>query len=234
MYGRPADLEVINEVANTHGVAVIEDAAQSHGAKYRGRRTGGLATAAAWSFYPGKNLGAFGDGGAITTDDSEVADRLRSLRNYGSNERYRNDRRGYNARLDPLQAAFLRVKLARLDEWNERRRLIAHHYLEALAGFDGLTLPPHDDSSASSAWHLFVVRHRHRDSVRERLAENGIETLIHYPIPPHRSEAYADLETENQAIANELAASVLSLPIGPHLEMYDAEHVARTIGEAIA
>jgi dTDP-4-amino-4,6-dideoxygalactose transaminase len=232
MYGRPADMDPINVFAHEHGLMVLEDAAQSHGAEYRGRRTGGLGNAAAWSFYPGKNLGAFGDGGAITTDDPGMAERLRSLRNYGSKERYRNEMRGFNARLDPLQAAFLRVKLSKLNEWNGRRRLIAKGYSAGLAGADGLTLPPADDDLTRSAWHLYVVRHAARDRLRERLAASGVETLIHYPVPPHRSEAYVDLETMALPVADDLASTVLSLPNGPHLPSDHAQRVARAVVEA--
>jgi len=218
LYGQPADMDPILTVARRHGLFVIEDAAQSHGARYKGRRTGGLGDAAGWSFYPGKNLGAFGDAGAITTNDDELADRVRVLRNYGSRVKYYNEVKGFNSRLDPLQAAFLRVRLSHLDEWNRRRQVIAGHYLEELAIVSELTLPYMPDY-AEPAWHLFVVRHQHRDAFRRRLTHAGIGTLIHYPVPPHLSDAYRDAGYVVGAlpITECLANEVLSVPIGPHL-----------------
>lgn len=218
LYGQPVDLEAIVAVARVHGLKVLEDAAQAHGARYKRRRVGGGGgDAAAWSFYPGKNLGALGDGGAVTTNDAELADRLRVLRNYGSRVKYVNEVQGCNSRLDPLQAAVLGVKLRRLDEWNARRRHIAGRYLQALAG-TGLVLPGVPEW-AEPVWHLFVVRHPRRDEIQRLLADAGIGTLIHYPIPPHRQSAYADHPHACQGfpIAEQLASEVLSLPIGPHL-----------------
>jgi dTDP-4-amino-4,6-dideoxygalactose transaminase len=218
LYGQPADMDPILEIAARHGLKVLEDAAQAHGARYKGRRTGALGHAAGWSFYPGKNLGAFGDAGAFTTNDAELADKVRVLRNYGSRLKYQNEVQGFNSRLDPLQAAFLRVKLAKLDEWNGRRRAVAAHYLEALAGIEGLVLPFVPDW-AEPAWHLFVVRHAKRDELHAHFVAQGIGTLIHYPIPPHLSGAFADsvFEPGVLPIAEMLANTVLSLPMGPHL-----------------
>lgn len=218
LYGQPVDLEAIVAVARAHGLKVLEDAAQAHGARFKGRRVGGSdSDAAAWSFYPGKNLGALGDGGAVTTNDAELADRLRVLRNYGSRVKYVNEVQGCNSRLDPLQAAVLGVKLRRLDEWNARRQDIARRYLQALASTNlGLPSVP---EWAEPVWHLFVVRHPRRDELQRSLSEAGIGTLIHYPIPPHRQCAYDDHPQANRGfpIAEQLASEVLSLPIGPHL-----------------
>lgn len=216
LYGQPVDLDPILAIARKHGLRVLEDAAQAHGARYKGRRIGGHGDAVAWSFYPGKNLGALGDGGAVTTDDAQIADRLRVLRNYGSRVKYVNEAQGWNSRLDPLQAAVLRVKLAHLDDCNTRRSGIARQYLHGLAD-SGLRLPQVPDW-AEPAWHLFVVRTPQRDDLQRHLAEAGIGTLIHYPIPPHRQQAYAGLGFAQDAfpIANRLADEVLSLPMGPH------------------
>src|SRR4051812_32389185 len=216
LYGQPADMDPIMSIARQHGLKVIEDNAQAQGARYKGRRTGALGDAAGHSFYPGKNLGAFGDAGAVTTDDAELADRVRTLRNYGSKKKYYNDFKGYNSRLDELQAAFLRVKLKKLDEWNQRRRSIAELLLSRLPT-DELVLPK-VPSWANPVWHLFVIRHPQRDAFQQALTAAGIGTLIHYPVPPHLSGAYADAGWKRGSfpIAEQLANSVLSLPMGPH------------------
>jgi dTDP-4-amino-4,6-dideoxygalactose transaminase len=226
LYGQPADMDPIVQVARKHGLKVIEDNAQAQGARYQGRRTGSLGDAAGNSFYPGKNLGAFGEAGAVTTNDPELADRVRTLRNYGSKKKYYNDVKGFNSRLDELQAAFLRVKLKRLDEWNLRRRDVAAHYLAGMSGLDGLTLP-WVPTWAEPVWHLFVIRHSRRDTVRQKLTDTGIGTLIHYPVPPHLSGAYADAGWKRGAfpVAEELANSVLSLPMGPHLSREQTSQV---------
>jgi dTDP-4-amino-4,6-dideoxygalactose transaminase len=217
LYGNPADMDQIIELAHRHGVKVIEDAAQGHGALYRGQRTGALGDAAGFSFYPGKNLGAFGDGGAVTTNDRALAEKVRILRNYGSNVKYINEVKGVNSRLDELQAALLRVKLRHLDSWNQRRTAIAQKYSEALEQ-SGLLLPA-STTESTSAWHLYVVRTPNRDALAKHLKENGIGTLIHYPVPPHLQEAYSELGYAEGAfpIAEKMAAELLSLPIGPHL-----------------
>lgn len=229
LYGIPADLDPMLALAAQHGIAVVEDAAQAHGTRYHGRRIGAHGAAASWSFYPGKNLGAFGDAGAVTTNDANLAARLRSLRNYGSSVRYVHDERGFNSRLDPIQAAMLRVKLAHLDTWNARRREIAARYLRELAG-TGLVLPT-VTAGAESSWHLFPVRHPKRDALRHALAAAGVETLIHYPIPPHLQRAYADLGFPRGAfpIAEETADTVLSLPIGPAMTDAQVSHVIEAV-----
>ena len=234
LYGLPADMDPILEIARTHGLKVIEDAAQSHGARYKGRRTGALGDAAGHSFYPTKNLGALGDAGAVTTDDPHLAERIRTLRNYGSKKRYFNDFKGVNSRLDELQAAFLRIKLARLDEWNTRRQTIARRYLEALANETTLRLPCVPEW-ADPVWHLFVVRLARRDLFQKRLEALGVQTLIHYPIPPHLSGAYAEarLPLGCLPIAETLAATVLSLPLGPHTRTEQVDYVIESIRQAL-
>ena len=230
LYGQPADMDPIIQIACRYGLRVIEDNAQAHGALYKGRRTGGLGDAAGHSFYPGKNLGGMGDGGAVTTSDSALADRIRKLRNYGSQKKYYNEIKGFNSRLDELQAAFLRVKLKRLSEWNQRRRLVADHYSKMLGGISGLTLP-HVPDWVEPVWHIYAIRHARRDALQKHLAELGIGTLIHYPVPPHLSEAYADLGYSKGVfpIAEEIADTELSLPMGPHLSPADGERVINGI-----
>lgn len=236
LYGQPADIDPILEIARRHGLRVLEDAAQAHGATYKGRRLGAHGDAVAWSFYPGKNLGAMGDAGAITTNDAALADRLRMLRNYGSRLKYVHREKGFNSRLDPLQAAALRVKLRYLDEWNARRAGVAALYFERLADC-GLRMPAVPEW-AVPAWHLFVVRHPRRDELQSKLTNAGIQTLIHYPIPPHRQEAYArDSGEWDLPIATKLANEVLSLPMGPHLsreQVHEAIHVLRETTRALA
>lgn len=216
LYGQAADLEPILDFARGHGLKVVEDGAQAHGARYRGRRLGAHGDAVAWSFYPGKNLGALGDGGAVTTNDPELADRIRTLRNYGSRVKYHNEVIGYNSRLDELQAAFLRVKLARLDAANQRRAAIARRYLEELDNLEGLTLPT-IAADCEAVWHLFVVRHKKRDELQKALAAADIGTVIHYPIPPHLQPAYAHLGLQrgDLPITEAMHEEVLSLPISP-------------------
>ena len=233
LYGQPADMDPICDVARRHGLKVVADAAQAHGARYHGRRVGSLADATCFSFYPGKNLGAYGDAGAVTTDDAALAERLRVLRNYGSRTKYHNETVGYNSRLDPLQAAFLGVKLPHLDAWNARRAEIASLYIDRLADVAELTLP-HVPAWAEPAWHLFVVRHADRDGLARRLGEAGVQTLIHYPVPPHRQPAYADLEMGEGIlpVAEAIHRDLLSLPIGPHLSLEDAARVAEAVCEA--
>ncbi|GGO20012.1 DegT/DnrJ/EryC1/StrS family aminotransferase [Deinococcus humi] len=217
LYGQPADMDPIMLIAQQHNLFVLEDAAQAQGAKYRGRPVGGLGDAAAWSFYPGKNLGAFGDGGAITTNDHQLAERLRLLRNYGSAVKYVHEIQGGNSRLDELQAAVLRVKLRHLDDWNRRRQQIAQRYLGELQDV-GLGLPFVPDD-IESVWHLFVVRSGDRDTLQARLAASKVQTLIHYPTPPHLQGAYRELcwERGRFPIAERIHDEVLSLPIGPQL-----------------
>ncbi|MEJ5349139.1 MAG: DegT/DnrJ/EryC1/StrS family aminotransferase [Desulfosoma sp.] len=228
LYGQPADMDPIVEIARRYRLHVIEDAAQAHGARYKGKRTGGLGDAAAFSFYPGKNLGAFGDGGAITTNDDELAERLRSLRNYGSPIKYLHEIRGWNSRLDELQAAFLRVKLERLDVWNERRRQLASRYLMGLHQFCEI-VPPWVPDWAEPVWHLFVIRVDNRDHVQRALTEQGIETLIHYPVPPHKQRAYGEMHERSYPVTERLHAQVLSLPMGPTMTEADVDRVLEVL-----
>ncbi|KMW57407.1 Aminotransferase [Candidatus Rhodobacter oscarellae] len=229
LYGCPADLDGILDVAKDRGIPVIEDAAQAHGARYKGRRIGSHADIVCWSFYPGKNLGAGGDGGAITTNSAKIAERVRMLGNYGSRRKYEHEILGTNSRLDPLQAAILRVKLASLDTWTARRQKIARFYLDALRDAD-LVLPNAPDF-ADPVYHLFVVQHQMRDKLQSRLAERGIATLIHYPSPPGQQNAYRDDPSlaEGFPIAQDMSRRVLSLPMGPHLSMECAEYVAEQL-----
>ncbi|HVW07899.1 MAG TPA: DegT/DnrJ/EryC1/StrS family aminotransferase [Bryobacteraceae bacterium] len=217
LYGHPADIDTIAAICRNRKLKLIEDAAQAHGALYKGRRAGSLGDAAAFSFYPAKNLGAFGDGGAVVSNDARLVDRVRLLRNYGSRVKHDHEAVGLNSRLDPLQAALLRTKLPRLEDWNARRRSIASRYLSELDGLADLRLPAVADRT-EPAWHLFVVRTARRDSLRQFLADAGIETMIHYPVPPHLSGAYAGSIRGEFPAAARTAATVLSLPIGPHLE----------------
>ncbi len=213
-------------MAKKHGLVVVEDAAQAHGARYNGRRIGAHGHAVAWSFYPGKNLGAFGDGGAVTTDDPGVAARVRSLGNYGSSQKYVHDFLGANSRLDEIQSAVLRIKLQHLDRWNARRRTIADRYALELADIPELRLPG-VGPSREHVWHLYVVDHDSRDQLQKHLATEGIRTLVHYPIPPHLSGAFAQLGFTEGAfpIAERAARTHLSLPIGPHLSQQNVTRV---------
>jgi dTDP-4-amino-4,6-dideoxygalactose transaminase len=217
LYGQPADLSPILEFARRHDLVVVDDAAQAHGAEYQSRRVGALADATAWSFYPSKNLGAYGDAGAVTTNDPGVARRLRMLRNYGEEERYYHTVRGFNSRLDEIQAAILRVKLRRLDEWNERRRRVAARYSAEIAH-------PEVELPAEAAWgqhvyHLYVIRTQRRDALRAHLQAREIGSQIHYPAPVYRQAAYADLQVETAEYpeAERAAREILSLPIYPEL-----------------
>jgi dTDP-4-amino-4,6-dideoxygalactose transaminase len=227
LYGQPADLNPIMELAKQYGLKVLEDAAQSHGAKYNERVIGSHADAVAWSFYPGKNLGALGDGGAITSNDASLIKKVYSLRNYGSTQKYVNELQGYNSRLDPIQAAVLRVKLKHLNEWNSRRSYIAKIYMDALKGSN--VILPFVPESVEPAWHLFVIRHPLRDELLRHLEGVGCGALIHYPIPPNLQGAYSHLKIERQPIAEKLANEVLSLPIGPQLSEADANYVASMV-----
>ncbi len=222
LYGQSSDMDAIIEIADKHDIKVVEDAAQAHGAGYKGRKAGGLGYAAGFSFYPGKNLGAFGDAGAITTSDPDLAERVRTLRNYGSKVKYEYEVQGVNSRLDELQAAFLRVKLRYLDQWNGRRREIAKTYLSALRQIidnnESEIEIPCVPSWAEPTWHLFVIRHIRRSAFQNKLRELGVGTLIHYPVPAHLSSAYACLKMSPGSfpITEALSETVISLPIGPH------------------
>lgn len=232
LYGRPADVVGIDAAARRHGIPVVYDAAQAHGAAVGGHPVGEFGDLTAWSFYPGKNLGAFADGGAVTGRDPQLIERVRRLRNYGSDTKYVNQERGVNSRLDELQAAFLSVKLRHLDEWNGRRALQAGCYREALGGLD-LRLPA-TTPGIDSAWHLYVVRHDDRDRLQSALALQGIATLIHYPIPPHRQQAYNDVQFGPLPLAELMADQVLSLPLGPHLRPEQQDRVIGALCELVA
>ncbi len=230
LYGQPADMDSINNIANRHNLVVIEDAAQAHGARYKDRMVGTLADSAAFSFYPVKNLGALGDAGAIVTSQRDIAEKIISLRNYGSRDKYHHDSKGFNSRLDSLQAAFLRVKLRHLDEWNEQRRSLAKYYLDELANLSDLVLP-FVPRWAEPVWHLFTVRHASRDLLRSALEKSGIGTLIHYPTPPHLTGAYKTegWKAGDFPITEEITRTVLSLPFGPQLSESEAARVTNAI-----
>jgi dTDP-4-amino-4,6-dideoxygalactose transaminase len=232
LYGQPADMDPIISIARQYNLKVIEDSAQAHGSFYKGRSSGAMGDAAGWSFYPGKNLGALGDAGAITTNDDELANRIRILRNYGSRVKYYNEVKGFNSRLDPLQAAFLRVKLSHLNEWNLRRKVIAESYLNELVNIKNLILPYVPDG-VDPSWHIFIVCHPQRDELQKHLTQQGIGTLIHYPVPPHLSGAYKDLGfiAGSFPITEQLANTVLSIPIGPHLSPSSVDLIIQVIKE---
>jgi dTDP-4-amino-4,6-dideoxygalactose transaminase len=231
LYGRLCDMAAIGEMADRHGLAVVEDAAQAHGASRDGKHAGSFGTAAGFSFYPGKNLGAFGDGGAVTTNDAAVAAKVRTLRNVGSSAKYVHEVIGMNSRLDEVQAAIRREKLRHLEERNDQRRKMADLYATALewSSVDYAALPA---EAASHVWHLYVVCTRQREALQEHLTRLGVETLIHYPTPPHRQDAYAGLALPGGAsleVSERLAGEVLSLPMGPHLRAHHVERVADAI-----
>jgi len=225
LYGQPADMDPILAVSRRHGLKVLDDCAQAHGARYKGRPVGGLADLSAWSFYPGKNLGAFGDAGAVTGDEVGLIDQIRMLGNYGSKAKYHNEAKGYNSRLDELQAAVLAVKLRGLQEAIEKRRSVAARYL---AGMRDLPLVlPAVPSFAEPVWHLFVVRHADRDDFQRRLQERGIETLVHYPVPPHLQPAYSELgwKAGTYPVSEAIHSEVLSLPVWPGMSDESVEDV---------
>ncbi len=230
LYGQTADMVAINSEAERRGLFVLEDAAQSHGALCHGRASGALGHAAGHSFYPSKNFGAMADAGAITTDDAGLADRLQHLRNYGCKVRYQNDYIGLNSRLSELQAAFLRVKLLHLMDWNSRRRVLAARYLNQLRGVGDLVLP-YVPEWAEPVWHLFVIRTARRDALQAHLTARGVGTQIHYPTPPHLSGAYRDAgwKRGDFPIAEKLAAEVLSLPISPHHSAEQIDYVCESV-----
>lgn len=229
LYGQPADLKPILDIANENKLWVIEDAAQAHGAMYEGQKIGSHGHLICWSFYPGKNLGAFGDAGAITTNDVELAIKLKRLRNYGSSQKYVNENVGYNSRLDPIQAAILRVKLIYLDTWTERRRQIAYEYNSRLQSYTVTT--PYVPKNVVPSWHLFVVRSPNRDHLIDQLKQHDIETLVHYPIPPFKQRAYSGQSFQEYDLADTIALSdsILSLPMGPHLRTSELDHIISCI-----
>ncbi|GAB2556520.1 DegT/DnrJ/EryC1/StrS family aminotransferase [Spirosoma aerophilum] len=234
LYGRCCDMNPINALAREYGLKVLEDAAQAHGATYATgqqkevlKKAGNLGDAAGWSFYPTKNLGALGDAGAITTNDDELADKLRALRNYGSSQKYINDYPGHNSRLDELQAAILTAKLPFLDSDNKRRREVARRYLTEIKNPD-LTLPPADQID-QDVWHLFVVQHAQRDNFRTSLHQAGVGTDIHYPVPPHHQRAYADFSALSLPISEQLHRNAISLPLNPTLTDDEVTHIIQTV-----
>jgi dTDP-4-amino-4,6-dideoxygalactose transaminase len=228
LYGRPAEMQAIGEIGRRRGLHVIEDAAQAHGARYFGSRTGSLGTAAAFSFYPGKNLGALGDAGAVTTDDDALADRVRMLRNYGSKQKYLHETVGLNSRLDEIQAAVLRVKLRYLDEDNALRRDLASRYIDGLSDYPSISLPILTEG-CESAWHLFVILHQARDQLQRLLAERGVGTMIHYPLACHRQPAYDSGCFPPLPISERLEGQLLSLPISPVHSRSDVDIVIAAV-----
>ncbi|WP_411735477.1 DegT/DnrJ/EryC1/StrS family aminotransferase [Paenibacillus sp. M2] len=230
LYGQACDMNPILEIANRYNLKVIEDCAQAHGALYGDKRVGNLGDAAAFSFYPGKNLGALGDGGAITTNDEELYNRLMALRNYGSHKKYENLYKGYNSRLDELQAPILNEKLKWLDQDNEKRREIASYYSEHILNPE-VILPIVQHTSKSHVWHLFVIRVQERNHFMEYMTRNGVQTMIHYPIPPHKQEAYREWSDLAFPISEQIHAEVVSLPISPVMEMEEVLRVVEVINE---
>lgn len=224
MYGQTCEMEAILALAKKHQLKVIEDAAQAHGGKYKHIKAGALGDAAGFSFYPAKNLGALGDAGAITTNDKMLADKIKILRNYGSQKKYFNEIQGVNSRLDEIQAAILRVKLRYLDEWNERRKKIANYYLQNLASKNNWILPEIAED-CEHVWHVFAVRNLQRDRWQQYLVQKNISTIVHYPVPPHKQKAYQEMNEQHYPISEKIHAQILSLPIGPHLNMQQANHV---------
>ncbi|MFZ1726246.1 MAG: DegT/DnrJ/EryC1/StrS family aminotransferase [Albidovulum sp.] len=232
LYGAPVVCGGLRDLASKHGLKLVEDAAQAHGGRDGDRRVGTLGDVAGFSFYPGKNLGAFGDGGAVVTDDTALADAVRMLGNYGAREKYHHDSTGGNSRLDSLQAAFLAVKLKHIDAWNRQRRAIADIYLRRLASNGDLRLPMVAPGT-EAVWHLFVIRHGARDALRDKLAARGVQTALHYPIANHRSGAFAaTYGAQDFPVTDAICASCLSLPIGPHLSVQEAAEIADIVHEA--
>lgn len=229
LYGQLAAMPEIMTIAKKYNLLVLEDSAQGHGAEINGQKAGNWGDAAGFSFYPGKNLGALGDGGAITTNDAELAHMLKAIRNYGSHEKYKNLVPGVNSRLDEIQAAILNVKLKFLDQENQHRRHIADLYLKGIHN-PAIELPYKNrdtETDAQHVWHLFVIRTKYREKLQQYLAENGVQTLIHYPIPPHQQQAYQEWNGLSFPVSEQIHAEVLSLPIGPTLSMDEAKQVVQ-------
>jgi dTDP-4-amino-4,6-dideoxygalactose transaminase len=232
LYGHPADMAAITVVAREHGLAIVEDCAQAHGAAVNGKPAGSLGDAGAFSFYPTKNLGAYGDAGLVTTNDAGVAERLRMLRNYGQTDRYHHQIIGVNSRLDELQAAILRLKLDHLDAWTERRRALAARYTQRLTG---LVTTPVEQPWAHHVYHLYAIRTPRRDVVQQHLAAAGVGTIVHYPIPAHLQQAYAHLGVPTGALpaSEQIAAEILSLPLYPELAVEDVDYVCDVLHRAV-
>jgi len=227
LYGQTCDMNKINEIAKKYNLKVVEDSAQSHGAYFKDKRSGNLGDASGFSFYPGKNLGALGDGGAVTTNDEQLANAIKALANYGSHKKYENLYKGINSRLDEIQAAMLRVKLRHLDDESNKRREIANYYLENIKNIH--IILPTVRVEDNHVWHLFVIRTKKRDELQKYLAENEIQTLIHYPIPPHKQNAYKEWNNNNYFISEQIHEEVVSLPISG-VQSFD---VTRNIVEII-
>ncbi len=225
LYGQTCEMDAINAIAKKYDLKVIEDSAQSHGAYYKNKRSGNLGDVSGFSFYPGKNLGALGDGGAVTTNDKKLADTIRALGNYGSREKYKNIYKGTNSRLDEIQAAMLRVKLRHLDEEIIKRKEIANYYLENITNKD-IVLP---SITTDSVWHLFVIKTKKRDTLQQYLTDKGIQTLIHYPIPPHKQLTYKEWDNQTFPISEQIHSEVLSLPISGVQSMEDTQYIVDTI-----
>lgn len=230
LYGQTAEMSEINAIASKYSLKVIEDAAQAQGAIYNGKKTGSLGDAAGFSFYPGKNLGALGDAGAVTTNDDVLAERIRALRNYGSHKKYENLYKGYNHRLDEMQAAFLRVKLKYLDEENQKRRIVANQYIEGIKNESIVIVLPKAPLDASQhVWHVFVIRTEKRNELQKYLNDNGVQTVIHYPIPPHKQKAYQEWNGLEYGISESIHQQVLSLPISPIQTKEDTQKIIEII-----
>lgn len=232
LYGHVADIEAISKIATKYGLYVIEDAAQAHGASFSNKMVGSTSDIVAWSFYPGKNLGAFGDAGAITTNDPEIAKRISELRNYGSAVKYVNKVKGHNCRLDPIQAAVLSVKLGHLNKWNARRNLIAEYYNNELGKCSAINVPKVQEG-VRHAWHIYAIRTEYRNELQSYLASLGVGTLIHYPIPPYKQDAYKEYSDKAHCwpLSSKIADEVLSLPIGPHITPSESAYVITSVIE---
>lgn len=231
LYGQTCEMDKINEIAKKYNLKVIEDSAQSHGAYYKDKRSGNLGDASGFSFYPGKNLGALGDGGAVTTNDEELANTIRALGNYGSHKKYENLYKGTNSRLDEMQAAMLRVKLRYLDEEVKKRREIANYYLQNIKN-DNIILPTVRVED-NHVWHLFVIRTNKRDELQKYLLDNGIQTLIHYPIPPHKQMAYKEWNNESYPISEQIHDEVMSLPISGVQSLENTKNIIKFINKEL-
>ena len=229
LYGQTCEMDKINEIAKKYNLKVIEDSAQSHGAYFQDKRSGNLGDASGFSFYPGKNLGALGDGGAVTTNDEELANTIKALGNYGSHKKYENLYKGVNSRLDEMQAAMLRVKLRYLDNELEKRRDIANYYLENIKN-ENIILPV-VRAESNHVWHLFVIRTSKRDELQKYLLDNGVQTLIHYPIPPHNQNAYKEWNNESYPISEQIHDEVMSLPISGVQSLEDTQKIVQVIND---
>jgi len=230
LYGQVTDMTLIKEIAEKHNLIVIEDAAQAHGAYYKSKKTGNLGHAAGFSFYPGKNLGALGDGGAVTTNDGELADMIRVLSNYGSEKKYHNKVKGINSRLDEIQAAILSIKLKGLDAESYGRREIAKRYSDGIKN-PLIQLPFWDESKKNHVFHLYVIRCKVRDKLKKYLLDNGIETVIHYPIAPHKQKAFMEFNNLCLPITEKLQKEILSLPIGSHLTNENISYIIKILNK---